>query len=515
MAITWRNIEAPSFSDSLKAGALAQQSFNAGFDNLNKILQERQATQEANWQTNQDNLKQGFLDALYGAKTPEELAALQQSGQLNQMLQGMAPQTREALRGQDEQRRTDLMNQLTQQQQFTDAQKEREARPIIDRLSMLANSEDVDLRNSAKAALGIYQGQGMVPNAGRLAGDFLGAERGFAQEARAVAEDDRSERRLKDQLLTNEAQREAAKASAEEARTRRQWERIDRLIAASAATSEKLAEGTRGGIGGQGGITSLIGNISSVIKDPDALQDAVTFVNTALTNNPDFSALPTEEVAKIVLRHADQFGKTFGSWDSTLIRNMTNDMRDALETNKERILDVERNRAHLISLAQQQRYMLDQANAVAFPELTQGVPGNQGKADVEFISDADYKKALEQARKDGRIPPAWERGKTNDASPQVNTPQPVKTPSIPSLRRPDLTAEFDAKGEIPSPPPRYIGLSKQESPAWTEWSKRYSVEDFEKQEARKQIEKKEAYRRAEEIIRKRLEEANQFRPYHY
>lgn len=80
--ITWKNIEAPSVADASRALAFAGQSLNTGFENLKSSLGEYQTGQEKIWKQQDADFTQRQLAKLYAAKTPEELAALQASGEL-------------------------------------------------------------------------------------------------------------------------------------------------------------------------------------------------------------------------------------------------------------------------------------------------------------------------------------------------------------------------------------------------------------------------------------------------
>lgn len=83
--ITWKNIEAPSVADASRALAFAGQSLNTGFENLKSSLGDYQTGQEKIWKQQDADFTQRQLAKLYAAKTPEELAALQASGELQQI----------------------------------------------------------------------------------------------------------------------------------------------------------------------------------------------------------------------------------------------------------------------------------------------------------------------------------------------------------------------------------------------------------------------------------------------
>ena len=83
MAITWRDLAAPSFRDTGLLMGQAQQGFNSGFDQLNNVLKREQDTAEANWKVQRDNNTQAFLNSINQYRTPEEYQAALTSGALD------------------------------------------------------------------------------------------------------------------------------------------------------------------------------------------------------------------------------------------------------------------------------------------------------------------------------------------------------------------------------------------------------------------------------------------------
>ena len=81
-AITWRNVDAPDVRDVSAAMLQGQNGINAGFDGLNKILAERKAIEEANWQQQKTNNTNAFLNEIAKYRTPEEYQAALASGEL-------------------------------------------------------------------------------------------------------------------------------------------------------------------------------------------------------------------------------------------------------------------------------------------------------------------------------------------------------------------------------------------------------------------------------------------------
>lgn len=202
--ITWRNVETPHFGEASRMLLAAQSGFNSGFDQLNNVLKREQDTAEANWKTVRDNNTQAFLNSINQYRTPEEYQAALQSGALDLSKYG-AQIDQAAARSALDGRLSLLQDRTVKANQFADMSQERQARPIVDRLNAMALSDDKDLRESAKKALGIYADNGMVPKASELAGKMRDIEY-------QNVERDRAGKKFEDELLTNKVKRDESRA---------------------------------------------------------------------------------------------------------------------------------------------------------------------------------------------------------------------------------------------------------------------------------------------------------------
>ena len=90
--ITWRNVDAPDLRGSAGLMGVSQAGINEGFKQLQGVLQQQQKVDEANWDQVKKNNTDAFLNRLASTKTPEEMAALQSSGELGQMLTNFGAQ---------------------------------------------------------------------------------------------------------------------------------------------------------------------------------------------------------------------------------------------------------------------------------------------------------------------------------------------------------------------------------------------------------------------------------------
>lgn len=237
--ITWQNVNTPT-SDPLQALALAQSSFKSVFAGLGDTLKQYENTADANQKQIRDNNTQAFLDSINKYRTPEEYQAALASGELDAGKYG-AQIDRAAARAAMDGRLSVLQDRTVKANQFADQQQERDARPIVDRLNVMALSEDKDLRKSAKEALGIYAGNGMLPKASEIAGKMRDTDH-------QNVEWDRAEKKFADDMLTTASKRRVdnahinqANAAAEHYRAESSSSTASLKAALAASKAEKAA----------------------------------------------------------------------------------------------------------------------------------------------------------------------------------------------------------------------------------------------------------------------------------
>lgn len=128
--ITWRNVE----SDPTRGAAVlfesARRSLNDGFKGFNGIIDSRNEVNQQNWDTQKEVNTDQFLDRLAQYKTPEELAAAQEAGQLQALKAQFGGQIdRDAVRGAEAAQADVLMKRIAAQNQYGDDKINRDARP--------------------------------------------------------------------------------------------------------------------------------------------------------------------------------------------------------------------------------------------------------------------------------------------------------------------------------------------------------------------------------------------------
>lgn len=217
--ITWRNIQGLSPTEAIRPLVGAQQSFDGAFDALNKVIAQREALNQANYEAQQLNAQNAYRDLLATVTTPEALAQLQQSGALQRMMEQMSPQARAGVRGAAEERLTAVQNLVKQGQQYDIGQRDFREAPEVDRINKLiqtgqfaeAESElnRLDLRQEAPLYQALRERQrGIV-------------KEGYEDnaETRAQNQDDRAERTTTEQILSS---RQSRKQSGEK---HQEWRR--------------------------------------------------------------------------------------------------------------------------------------------------------------------------------------------------------------------------------------------------------------------------------------------------
>lgn len=135
--ITWRNVDAPSQLEAARGFQNAQQSFGGVFDSVNAVMRQREAVANGNIAATEENNKQAYLDVLGNAKTPEELAALRASGQMESMRATLNSASRNATRSADEARLASLQQQSTTNTAFQDAATTRGELPVRQQITAL------------------------------------------------------------------------------------------------------------------------------------------------------------------------------------------------------------------------------------------------------------------------------------------------------------------------------------------------------------------------------------------
>jgi|GEM_PF-4660946 len=158
MAITWRNIDAPHVGGAASLFHQAGQSLNNGFQGLQDVLKQYQGQEKANWDAGKEQNTQAFLDRLSQAKTPEEMAALQASGELDRLKAGFGAQVdRTAVRNALDTRGDFLRQQATNKMVYDNQAQDNADAPIRDRFLAEARQIDVSDPKQVESKLNLLE----------------------------------------------------------------------------------------------------------------------------------------------------------------------------------------------------------------------------------------------------------------------------------------------------------------------------------------------------------------------
>ena len=145
MPITWRNIEGDYTRGAASLFETARRALNDGMGNFKGIVDSRNELNQQNWDTQKEVNTDQFLDRLAQYKTPEELAAAQQSGQLDALKAQFGGQIdRDAVRGAEASQTDVLMRRIAAQNQYSDDKTNRDARPLVDQFNGLIAENKLD-----------------------------------------------------------------------------------------------------------------------------------------------------------------------------------------------------------------------------------------------------------------------------------------------------------------------------------------------------------------------------------
>lgn len=161
MAITWRNVDGGQ--GALAAGRLmqgAEQSFNSGFSGLQDVLKQYQGQEKANWDAGKEQNTQAFLDRLSQVRTPEEMAALQASGELDRLKAGFGAQIdRSAVRNALDTRGDFLRQQATNRMTYDNLAQDSADAPILNALLARARGIDMADPKQVEQQLNLIEGE--------------------------------------------------------------------------------------------------------------------------------------------------------------------------------------------------------------------------------------------------------------------------------------------------------------------------------------------------------------------
>lgn len=140
--ITWQTINGPSMAQAAAPLESAARLILGGIDRAGDTLSGYNKQQQAIEDRGAEAQVQGFLERLQRVRSPEEVAALQASGELDTLRAGLRPQDLAKIRGAEEARTSSLMGQTTAKNTFDDSLAKRAADPIFEQYRLAGLNGD-------------------------------------------------------------------------------------------------------------------------------------------------------------------------------------------------------------------------------------------------------------------------------------------------------------------------------------------------------------------------------------
>lgn len=383
MPITWQNVNAPSIAEASRALLAAQGSIAGAFDGVGKVLTDQRDVNQGVLDRQRLSDTVAFKEALANAKTPEQLAALQQSGQLEQIRAALDPKSRAELIGAEDARNAAVQQQVLQNQAFTDKQAEVAARPVLEQARLMAAHGDVA---GAEAMLRELAAKGM-PGVGELVQkayvDKRAADKATADIAlstaqtadiplaRATADKNADSTRIQANASATQAQASVKNANTNEKQVFLQS--LDRMERGLGETTARIAALDKGNAEAY---DRIVKSISDQIPDKDNREKYMALVGQAVTSDPRFAHIPEARLQALVQQYASNVGtglvgnvaKLIGSnkMDDTIVGLLKADMKKIVEGSDfaDRRARTQNLRDELVNLRDRQAIALKDAQTI-------------------------------------------------------------------------------------------------------------------------------------------------------
>ena len=135
--ITWQNVNGRSLAEAAVPMESASKLILGGFDRLSNTADGYGKLQQTIQNQEEEANVQNFMERLQRARSPEEVAALQASGELDTLRAALKPASLAKVRGAEDARIASLMQQTTARNAFDTAQRDLAEAPIRDQIAVL------------------------------------------------------------------------------------------------------------------------------------------------------------------------------------------------------------------------------------------------------------------------------------------------------------------------------------------------------------------------------------------
>ena len=360
--ITWQNVNGRSLAEAAAPTESASKLILLGFDRLSNTADGYGKLQQTIQNQEEEANVQNFMERLQRARTPEEVAALQASGELDTLRAALKPASLAKVRGAEDVRLQSLRDQITKGQAFQQDQERITQLPIAQQAEVLAAKGDTtgldallksnpNLLNPAKylsTAKAVVDGD----TKSRLEG-----EKAATQMARDLAQVNLTQAQAADIPVDN------ARLDADAA-----VKRFDAATARATATATELNKIKNSTISSPEAMTAVIGNITKAVKEPKQVTALVQQLNTALASDPLFASLPAAEVERVAMQFAGKAGDTTFGIGGDWTAEMKTALNQAYTSNAEGIKSAENRKAQLANLLEEHRGAASVAQRTAYPE---------------------------------------------------------------------------------------------------------------------------------------------------
>ena len=369
--ITWQSLSNHNLPDPTRLIAMGQEGLNAGMSGFQKMTDNYLQGQQNIVDKSKVDNKEAFLSTLYGIKTPEAMAAMERSGQLDAQLAGYGdkvldrPALLQAMQG----RMGALQKQTTDGMVYSDTLQDRKNDPILQeyRLASPARQAEIVAQNPSMRGLGA-----VVQDTQKF-----GFEKAKADQAAALAPITRNQ--LTAQI--NESNARTANIPVEQARLEQtaNLAAIDRLGVMRERAREDLGKTSKSWIGSDDGQKHLADGLIKGTQDKVTAQAVSQQINGLVGNNPKYAELPAATVLQIALGNMKGIG-TGNWWDSNNTSSMKKSLDAALDNSKTSKDEVAAKRADITSQIEQIKGQIDSAERKAFPEFAKQIDAAKAKA---------------------------------------------------------------------------------------------------------------------------------------
>lgn len=177
--ITWQNVNGRSLAEASAPLQAASQAILGGFDRLAGVADGYGKLQQTLLDKQEETNVQGFLERLQRAQSPDEVAKLQASGELEALRSTLRPGSLARVRGEEDARIASLMQQTTAKNTFANSQADFAAEPIRQAYRVAVLNRDEATQKAIREANPNLRGLD------RLLDEERKLERTFAEQVRA------------------------------------------------------------------------------------------------------------------------------------------------------------------------------------------------------------------------------------------------------------------------------------------------------------------------------------------